>query len=46
MYNIYVEEKRNKKFENEEKERIKLFKYREKFKSKKKSQLFYNNSFP
>lgn len=37
MYNIYVEEKRNKKFENEEKERIKLFKYREKFKSKKKS---------
>ena len=46
MYNIYVEEKRNKKFENEEKERKKLFKYKEKFKSKKKLQIFYNNSFP
>ena len=46
MYNIYVEEKKNKKFENEEKERKKLFKYKEKFKSKKKSQIFFNNSFP
>ncbi len=34
MYNLYVEEKRNKKFETEEKEKRKFFRYKQKFKSK------------
>jgi len=34
MYNLYVEEKRNEKIELEEKEKKKLFRYRQKFKSK------------
>ena len=39
MYNIYVEEKRNKKIEFEEKEKRKFFRYKQKFKSKIKINL-------
>ena len=35
MYNIYVEEKKEKEFENKKKEELKILKYKEKFESKK-----------
>ena len=35
MYNIYVEEKKQKELENKKKEELKILKYKEKFESKK-----------
>lgn len=34
MYNIYVEEKKQKEIENKKKEELKLLKYKEKYNSK------------
>jgi hypothetical protein len=43
MYNLYIAEKKEKKEKQEEKERKKLLKYKQKFRSKNKTN--YNNLY-